>query len=97
MREVQKEVFGASGQFHFRERAPAPVRFVDLSGEICPMTFVKLKLNLDRIGPGDLMEVVLKEGEHMANIPRNIKEEGHKIEAVSREGNKYHLLVRKRG
>jgi tRNA 2-thiouridine synthesizing protein A len=96
MREVQKEAVAGLGQFHFQERSPAPVRFVDLSCEICPMTFVKLKLNLDRIVPGDLMEVVLKEGEHMVNIPRNIKEEGHKIEAVSREGNKYHLLVRKR-
>ena len=96
MREIQKEpVLGAS-QFHFQERSPAPVRFVDLSCEVCPMSFVKFKLNLDRIGPGELMEVVLGQGEHMVNIPRNIKDEGHKIEAVSRQGDKYHLLVRKR-
>lgn len=68
---------------------------VDLTGEVCPMTFVKVKLHLEQIAPGAAIEFVLKEGEHMRNVPRSIKEEGHRIESVRQVGDRYHLLVRK--
>ncbi len=71
------------------------MRSVDLTGEICPMTFVKFKLHLDRIQTGDCIEIVLKEGEHMKNMPQHIKDVGHLIETVRQEGEKYFLLVRK--
>jgi len=72
-----------------------PVRCVDLTGEICPMTFVKAKLVLGQIAPGQVLEIVLKEGEQMHNVPKSIKEEGHRIEGVKQEGNLYHLFVRR--
>ena len=68
---------------------------VDLTGEVCPMTFVKAKLRLEQIAPGQILELVLKEGEQMRSVPISLKAEGHKIEAVRREGDRYHLLVRK--
>lgn len=73
-----------------------PVRCVDLTGEVCPMTFVRAKLHLEQIGPGEMLEFVLKEGEQMRNVPRSIKDDGHRIENVRQEGDRYHLLVRKR-
>jgi len=73
----------------------APVQQVDLTGEVCPMTFVRAKLHLEQLGPGEAIEFVLKEGDHMRNVPRSIKEEGHVIEAVRREGERVYLLVRK--
>ena len=72
-----------------------PRERVDLSPEVCPMTFVKAKLHLERLKPGELIEFVLNSGEHMRSVPRSIKEDGHRIEAVHREGGKCRLLVRR--
>jgi len=72
-----------------------PVRVADLTGEVCPMTFVRAKLHLAEIEPGDLIEIILKEGEQMRNVPRSLKSEGHRVESVRQDGQRYHLFVRK--
>ncbi len=71
-------------------------RCIDLTGEVCPMTFVRTKLHLEQIASGEVLELVLKEGEQMRNVPRSIKDDGHRIEDVRQDGDRYHLLVRKR-
>ena len=73
-----------------------PVKCVDLTGEVCPMTFVKAKLHMEQIAAGGLIEFILKEGEHMRDVPRSLKDEGHHVEKVRQDGNRYYLLVRKR-
>jgi len=77
-------------------RSTPPVRSIDLTGEICPLTFVKAKLALDEVPPGEVLEIVLQAGEQMQNVPKSIKEEGHQIEGVKQEGSRYQLLVRRR-
>lgn len=72
-----------------------PVRSADLTGEVCPMTFVKLKLHLELIQPGEVIEVLLKDGEAMRDVPRSVKEEGHKIVKVEPAGENYRVFVRK--
>ncbi len=78
-------------------REPTAFRQVDLTNEVCPMTFVKAKLHLERIDAGDALEIVLKEGEQVRNVPASLKNEGHTIERVRRDGDCYYLLVRKEG
>ncbi len=73
----------------------AAVRQVDLTAVVCPMTFVRAKLHLEQLAPGEAIEFVLQEGDHMGNVPRSIKEEGHVIEGVRRESGRVYLLVRK--
>ncbi|MGD8238463.1 MAG: sulfurtransferase TusA family protein [Armatimonadota bacterium] len=68
---------------------------VDLTGEVCPMTFVRTKLHLEKLSPGDLIELVLKPGEQMRNVPQSLKAEGHRIEKVTGETDRFHLIVRK--
>lgn len=68
---------------------------VDLTREVCPITFVKAKLHMERMAPGELIEFVLKEGDQIRDVPRSLKEEGHRIEAVRQEGERYRLRVRK--
>jgi tRNA 2-thiouridine synthesizing protein A len=75
----------------------APAQHVDLTGEVCPMTFVKAKLHLEELSAGEVLEIILKGGEQMQNVPRSIKDEGHRIESVRQEGDRYHLFVRKPG
>ena len=95
MRNIQKESAASVSQLDLQEASITPARFVDLAAEICPMTYVKFKLHIEQIASGELIEIMLKEGEHMRNMPRHIKEEGHLIEKVTKEGDKYCLLVRK--
>jgi len=71
------------------------VREIDLTGEVCPMTFVRAKLHLDGIAVGDAVTLVLKAGDQIRNVPRSLRDEGHRIEAVRQDGDRYHLLVRK--
>ncbi len=67
----------------------------DLRGEVCPMTFVRAKIQLDRMEPGDSAEFLLNPGEQLKNVPRSIKSEGHKIESVRQEDDGWYLLVRR--
>jgi len=73
----------------------APVRAVDVTDTRCPLTFVHVKAALDAIRAGQVLEVVLSEGEQIQDVPRSLKEEGHRVLSVSRRGDVYRLLVRK--
>ena len=73
----------------------APTIRVDLTREVCPMTFVRAKLHLDRLAPGDLTELVLKPGEQVRNVSQSLKAEGHCIEVVIQEADRFRLIVRK--
>ncbi|MCD7931882.1 MAG: sulfurtransferase TusA family protein [Tannerellaceae bacterium] len=47
---------------------------LDITKEHCPMTFVKTKLKLAQLAPGDTLEVLLTEGEPLENVPRSATE-----------------------
>lgn len=67
---------------------------LDLRGVLCPMNFVKAKLKLEELEPGQTLELVLDDGEPMRSVPRSIKEEGHKIVSVEKlDGNAYRLVI----
>lgn len=67
---------------------------LDITREICPMTFVKTKLKLELMSPGQVLEVTLRNGEPMRNVPRSVKEEGHKVlDIVKSEGEIYKLII----
>ncbi|GAW93747.1 sulfurtransferase TusA family protein [Calderihabitans maritimus] len=53
--------------------------FLDVTNDVCPLTFVKTKLKLEEMAPGEILEVILKAGEPVQNVPRSVKAEGHKI------------------
>ncbi len=68
---------------------------IDLRGVLCPINFVKTKLKLEMMESGQILEVTLDDGEPMRNVPRSIKEEGHKIINVEKLEGGYKLLVKK--
>jgi tRNA 2-thiouridine synthesizing protein A len=68
---------------------------IDITKDICPITFVKVKLKLEEIKAGELLEVFLSEGEPIQNVPRSLKDEGHKVITVEKLENKYRLVVEK--
>jgi TusA-related sulfurtransferase len=53
--------------------------FLDVTGEVCPMTFVRTKLLIERMTTGETAEVCLNAGEPLANVPRAVREHGHTV------------------
>ena len=68
---------------------------IDLHGVACPMNFVKTKVALASLEAGDLLEVILDEGEAMLNVPRSVKEEGHQVVKVESLGEMFRVVIRK--
>lgn len=53
--------------------------FLDITPEVCPMTFVKTKLKLEAMAPGQVLEVRLSGAEPLGNVPRNARDHGHAV------------------
>lgn len=66
---------------------------LDLSGVMCPMNFVKTKLQLEDMEAGEILEVILDDGEPVKNVPRSVKAEGHKILELAETEDGHHRLV----
>jgi TusA-related sulfurtransferase len=53
------------------------VRSLDVSSLRCPMTWVRTKLELERLKSGETLEVIVPPGEAVENVPRSAREAGH--------------------
>lgn len=74
---------------------PVIKKKLDLHGVICPLNFVQTKLALEELAPGEHLEVILDEGDAMLNVPRSVKEEGHRIVQVVLLGETYRVIIEK--
>lgn len=69
---------------------------LDITREHCPMTFVKTKIELSKLQAGDLLEVLLSEGEPLDNVPRNAREQGYEVVSVEHlVGTTYKVIIKK--
>ena len=66
---------------------------IDITREICPMTFVKTKLKLETMDRGQILEVKLREGEPLANLPKSVEQEGHRVLEIFKEDPFYKILI----
>jgi len=56
---------------------------LDLRGVICPMTWVKTRIALEGLDPGETLEVHLDEAEALESVPRSARDEGHTVEVAA--------------
>ncbi len=54
-------------------------RDIDITRDVCPMTFVKTRIALDRLSPGQTLLVRLRGEEPTRNVPRTATEQGHTV------------------
>jgi tRNA 2-thiouridine synthesizing protein A len=54
-------------------------RELDITRDVCPMTFVRTRLALDKMAPGETLLVKLKGEEPLRNVPRTATEQGHEV------------------
>lgn len=74
--------------------------FLDISADVCPITFVKTKLMIERMLPGETLEVRLKGVEPLRNVPRSVTEMGLAVLSLEPEPGEaadgcHRLLLRK--
>jgi TusA-related sulfurtransferase len=77
---------------------PSPVaadEAIDITGEVCPMTFVRTKLKLERMRSGEVLSVRLRGEEPLRNVPRSARDEGHIILGIVPQGNDYIVTIRR--
>ena len=69
---------------------------LDITKEHCPMTFVKTKLKLAQIAEGDILEVLLTDGEPLNNVPKSATEQGFNVLSINHvEGNIHKVTIQK--
>ncbi|MBR1398495.1 MAG: sulfurtransferase TusA family protein [Selenomonadaceae bacterium] len=72
--------------------------FIDITDVVCPITFVKVKVALEDLEDGQILEIRMNEGEPLQNVPRSLKDEFHKIlEVNDNEDGTFTLFVEKGG
>ena len=74
-----------------------PDHELDITGETCPMTFVRTRLALDRMQPGETLQVRLRGEEPLRNVPRTAREQGHAVLSLETGADGVTVLLLRRG
>ena len=72
-------------------------RELDITGEICPMTFVRTRLALDRMATGETLMVRLRGEEPLRNVPQTAREQGHQVLSIQTEPDGISVLLLRKG
>ncbi len=67
----------------------------DLRGVGCPMNFVKTKISLAGMKPGQMLAVLLDDGPPIENVPRSVAAEGHMVLEEKRVDGYWKVIIRK--
>ena len=80
------------------EAAPveSETRKKDLRGVACPMNFVQTKIQLAGMQSGQLLEILLDDGQPIANVPGSVKGEGHDVLEQTLVGDHWKVVIRKK-
>ena len=71
---------------------------LDITREVCPMTYVRTKLRLEALSSGEELEVLLRGEEPLRNVPQSARDEGHEVVSLDRiDGDVWRLRLRKGG
>lgn len=57
------------------------MRELDLTGVLCPLNWVRARLVLEEMTPGETLVVRLDPGEGLQSVPLAAREEGHDVSA----------------
>ena len=70
-----------------------PDREIDITGETCPMTFVRTKLAIEEMKMGEILAVLIRGDEPLVNVPRAVCDHGHAIIEDTELANGLHRLL----
>ena len=70
---------------------------LDLRGIKCPMNFVKTKLLMEKMSPGNILKLALDVGEPLESVSKSVEAEGHVIFETFLEPTGYYLVSIRKG
>jgi TusA-related sulfurtransferase len=76
---------------------PAHDRAIDITGEVCPMTFVRTRLALDSMETGQILLVRLAGEDPLKNVPRAAADQGHELLDLTAQADGSWVLVIQKG
>ena len=56
---------------------------------------MKTKLKLEEMKPGQVLAVIIDDGEPIRNVPRSARDEGHEVLRIERYDSAYRVLVKR--
>ena len=68
----------------------------DFRGVACPMNFVKTKIALSPMKSGQILEILLDDGQPIQTVPGSVKHEGHTVLATEKVGNYWKVTIKKK-
>lgn len=69
---------------------------LDIKGQVCPYTFVRSKLAIEKMNLGEVLEIVTDHKPASENVPRSMENEGQKVLKIDQVSEKeWHIFVRK--
>ena len=75
------------------------IHTLDIRGKVCPMTFVYTKLSLEKMNPGEILELTLDFPAAVKNVPDNCKRQNigelMDIKEVDKEKKVWILKIKK--
>jgi tRNA 2-thiouridine synthesizing protein A len=74
---------------------PAADETLDLTDVACPHNSSQAIMRLEWMDPGELLQLVIDDGEAYQNVPVTLKQEGHEVLDIRRTGDQWTLLVRR--
>lgn len=73
------------------------MRRVDLRGEVCPFTFVKTKVAMEDMEPGEVFEILTDHEPAVRDLPKSLEMEGHQVLEIKEIGeDEWRIVVRKK-
>ena len=72
-------------------------QLIDITLDICPMTFVRTRLALDRLQPGQVLQIRLRGAEPLRNVPRTAEQQGHTVLKLQTEADGVSTIWLRRG
>ena len=69
--------------------------FIDLVGTACPMNFVRIKIALDKLGPGASLEVRLDGRGAAEEVTRSLEDQGYRVSRIREEMGAAEITVAK--
>lgn len=68
---------------------------LDVQGISCPVNAVRVKAAVASLNDGELLEVLVDEGEAVIRVARTLKDSGHRIVKVENRGEGVSVIVGK--
>jgi len=69
---------------------------IDLKGQVCPYTFVRSKLAIEKMQLGEVLEIIFDHKPATDNVPKSMTNEGQTVLKIDQTAEKeWHVFVRK--